>query len=367
MKLAIIDLSHALHRVLNVEEIVKMRDAQGRHSGGVYGVSKILSTIMQNYPDHLPVMVSDKGLCSRRLELYPNYKRCADKLAEQSIPDEQLTTEELKVRQDGIEFRDMYRNSKAYIKELCNTVGIPHIEIEGFEGDDLAAVLVQSDRITDAVLVTDDADWKQILDLNKNIPIELFRAMRKEKINQELFYQEEKSIDRFALIKSTTGDGSDNIPQLAKGVGGGFASKFFDCLLESYSYDEILRWKAITLKEDETVESKYTSEDMVDIERTNEMRKNLVEKFGTGKKITSFIEALDTTNTLQINAGLIDLRLIDDNTFNTTMTAFNEEMDKIKDKQVTIFEILGAFGQFQISNIDAIGLNKQLNQLRKTL
>ncbi len=114
---------------------------------------------------------------------------------------------------------------------LLDKMGILHIEMEGYEGDDLAGSLTyySDNKGDDVTLFTSDKDFLQLL-ISDKVKINFLRkglsdiqVFTKNNIKQILGYQADQVTD----FKGLVGDPSDNIPGI-KGVGNKTAIKLLD-------------------------------------------------------------------------------------------------------------------------------------------
>ncbi|MFA6796721.1 MAG: DNA polymerase I [Bacilli bacterium] len=115
-------------------------------------------------------------------------------------------------------------------RELLDAMNIPHCELEGYEGDDLAGSLAKyAARKGDKVYVfTSDKDFLQLLE--ENITVEFLRkglsdiqVFTPDNMYEQLGYRHDQVIDYKGLV----GDPSDNIPGI-RGVGHKTATKLLD-------------------------------------------------------------------------------------------------------------------------------------------
>lgn len=77
-RLMIVDGSHLLHRSICEPHLWEMTNYEGQRTGGIYGTLQSLLKETSLY-QYYPVVVFDGHLSQRRLDLYNNYKRNAEK------------------------------------------------------------------------------------------------------------------------------------------------------------------------------------------------------------------------------------------------------------------------------------------------
>jgi 5'-3' exonuclease len=379
-KAVIVDLSYQLHRGLRVEDIWNLKsevDGEVIRTGGIMTVFRILGVVMDKYPGYVPVLCSDKGLCARRLAVHPNYKNTVDKKVQDSKAPEELSAEELEERAKSQEYRQAYHRSKKEIKYICEKLGIPYLEYDGVEGDDIMAVVAMAEY-KESVVVTDDRDLIQLVGLSTaDHNIINFRAMKNEIISYDKFVEEFETVDNFVLHKSLTGDGSDNIPQIASKVGGSTAMKF------------IKAWRSAGLSNDDIVNSKYEllegevgggeiwsgrGKSKVLLEdktpKYNHEALKVIHADGGHKQThQSMINVmLKGVDQLKINLELIDLRKIDKSLFDMVSSDHERQVDIFRDKQTSMFDAISLFnGRYKIIDLDVLGLFNKLNVARKLI
>ena len=139
-----------------------------------------------------------------------------------------MTAEEMKQAEESKAYRDAYVRSKKELRRLADILKIPYLELSETEGDDILAVCSAHPSTMEAVVVTDDRDLIQLIGLVPNKSVRNYRAMADEVLDSAWFNENYGSIDNFVLHKSICGDGSDNIPSVASGVGGKTASEFIN-------------------------------------------------------------------------------------------------------------------------------------------
>ena len=74
MNYIIFDAHYLLHRILHTESYQKLTTSDGRFSGGLYGLLKILGNVLKQFTPQRCVFAWDGGHSERRKELYPEHK-----------------------------------------------------------------------------------------------------------------------------------------------------------------------------------------------------------------------------------------------------------------------------------------------------
>lgn len=378
-RVLIIDLSYQLHRSLRVPEIWELKSTDPDdpekilRTGGIMTVFSIIAGLMEKYPGFYPVLCSDKGLSSRRLALQPNYKGTLDKMNVK--PRETMTAEEMREFDEGQEYRDTYRRSKAEIKMISEVMKLPYLEYEGVEGDDLMALVACHPWTEKAVVVTDDKDLIQLVGIRDDIQIENYRAVKREVIDREVFDRDYKSIDDFVLIKAICGDGSDNIPQVAAGVSGGTASKFVEAWRSAGLTNADIALKdpsELILLDGEIgggeVWSGRGSKRVMIENKTPKFSRKVLDVLhshsGHTKATQSMIKAMMESNQLWSNLEMIDLRKIEGELVRDIFPKYEDELDKSVLGDLSLMKVLSQFGRYAIKDLDVGGLVNKIKTLR---
>ncbi|MBQ6934173.1 MAG: DNA polymerase I [Clostridia bacterium] len=111
-----------------------------------------------------------------------------------------------------------------YIKEILDALGVPRMEKEGFEADDLLGTISKKceDKGIDCTVVTGDKDSLQLIGEKTRVAIVSTRMGQTttKKFDAEAFREEYNGLDPQKIIdlKAIMGDKSDNIPGVA-GIG----------------------------------------------------------------------------------------------------------------------------------------------------
>jgi len=194
-KLVILDGMALFHRAYH--GMPHLTNSEGVPTNAVYGFATMtLKAIGDLKPDYL-VLAWDKSKTSlsQRLKLYPEYK--AKRL---TMPD------------------DFY-SQIPLVHELAKGFGMPVVELDHYEADDIIGTLVKQHPDKHVIIVSNDRDIYQLLDGH----VEVYKQMRgmtdteifdAAKIKEKYGLEPKQIID----LKSLEGDASDNIPGIA-GVG----------------------------------------------------------------------------------------------------------------------------------------------------
>ena len=165
--------------------------SDGTPVGAVFGFSNMLMKLLQDLaddeqPTHLAVIFDSKGKTFRN-DIYSDYKANRPPAPEDLIPQFPL------------------------IRDAVRAFGLPSIEMEGFEADDIIATYARQAREKDwdVTIVSSDKDLMQLLDSGTD----MFDTMKNvrtpaSKVVDKFGVGPEKVID----VQSLAGDSVDNVP-----------------------------------------------------------------------------------------------------------------------------------------------------------
>jgi DNA polymerase-1 len=176
---------------------------RGLPINAAYGFTMMLSKLIADEkPSHL-IAAFDKGMPAERVALYPQYKAQRD-----AMPDD-------------------LRGQFALVRRILTTFGIPIVEMEGQEADDVIATLaaIAAQRGQQTTVVTGDLDLLQIVDDATTV------LTTRRGITELGRYDPAAVRERFGLTpaqlpdyRGLKGDPSDNLPGIP-GVGEKTATK----------------------------------------------------------------------------------------------------------------------------------------------
>ncbi len=216
----------------------------GEPTAGTYGFTSVLLRLLESEsPEYLAVSF-DTGRTFRD-DLYPEYKATREKM-----PDD------LRLQIDRI-------------REVVKTFGIPILEAEGYEADDVLGTIARlaSNEGVEVIILTGDRDLLQLADDN------VFIRLAGKKLSEAMDYGPKQVKTRYNLEpsqlvdhKAMVGDSSDNIPGV-RGIGEKTSVK----LLQEYGdLDEIYKHledipKRFQSKLEENRENAYLSRKLGEI------------------------------------------------------------------------------------------------------
>lgn len=169
----------------------RLVNSRGEETSATFGfVNTILKLVREHAPDYLAI-VFDTGRPTFRHELYPEYKA-----TRQKMPDEM-------------------RVQIPRIREAVGALGLPLVEAEGFEADDVIGTLATKAAAGgfEVFMVTGDKDFMQLV----RPGVSVFDPMKDivyhaEEVREKFGVPPERIVDYLAL----TGDASDNVPGVPK-------------------------------------------------------------------------------------------------------------------------------------------------------
>lgn len=267
-KLVLIDANAIVHRSFHA--LPPLTNRKGEMTNAVYGFSSVLIKVINELkPDYMTAAFDLAAPTFRHIE-YDQYKakrvKAPDELYEQ-IP---------------------------RTKEVLRAFGIPVLEKEGFEADDIIGTVAKkyTDKEIDILIITGDLDTLQLIDDNIRV------YTMKRGLSDTIIYGEKEVEERYGLkvsqmidYKALRGDPSDNIPGV-KGIGEIGASN----LLKEFGTLENLYKKLDKLTEKQIIDSPALS-------------KSVVEKLKKDKQMAFFSKSLAT---IRLNVPVkIDLKQLD--------------------------------------------------------
>ncbi len=208
----LIDGHSLLHRAFWA--LPSLTTAEGEHTNAVYGFTRMLFRLMDQYnPDSIFVAFDVSAPTFRHRE-YEEYKATRKEMPEELRP--QVTL----------------------LKEVLDAFGITRLELEGYEADDVigtAARLAEQEGVC-AWIVTGDRDSLQLVSDKTCVLLTKKGIQETEKVDLEHLKQEYKlNPEQIPELKALMGDSSDNIPGVP-GIGEKTAMKL---LQEHPSLDAI--------------------------------------------------------------------------------------------------------------------------------
>ena len=191
-KFYVIDGSSYLYRAFYA--LGRLSSSKGVPTQAVYGFAQMIQKVMREMEPDYVCMVFDAPGPTFRHELYGPYKATRQKMPE-----------DLAVQ-------------VPYIKKLVAFQGIPQLEREGYEADDIIASLARQAKKAgvDVVIVSGDKDLYQLIEDPhiRQWDAQNDRLFTEAEVKEKFGIKPEQMADFLALM----GDSSDNVPGV-KGVG----------------------------------------------------------------------------------------------------------------------------------------------------
>ena len=195
-KLLILDGNSIINRAFYGVRI--LTNAKGQHTNGVYGFLNIFLKILEENWDYTAVAFDLKAPTFRH-KMYDKYKA-----QRKGMPEE-------------------LAEQMPYLKQILQQMGIPILEKEGFEADDIIGTISKMCEESDVecVILTGDRDDLQLASEKVTIRLVVTKMGKTEtteydgaKVKEVLGVTPSEFID----VKALMGDASDNIPGV-KGIG----------------------------------------------------------------------------------------------------------------------------------------------------
>ena len=200
-KFAVLDGSSLFFRAFYALQLPP--NARGIHTNAVHGFAMMLVKLLKELAPTQIVIAFDKSRTTFRTALYPDYKGTRDKTPEELIAQIPL------------------------LRELAQTLGIPFLELDDYEADDIIGTLATqaAEGGTETVVVTGDRDALQLIRDGLTVVLTK-KGISDTRAYDTAVFEEEYGFAPIRLIdmKGLMGDSSDNIPGVP-GVGPKTATK----------------------------------------------------------------------------------------------------------------------------------------------
>jgi len=208
MKLLLIDMDNmfwrSFHRMQGMSYL-------GFKTGGMYGTLRSLIYERREHPDHFMVCVWDSGSEARPL--------IAQEAIEKGAFEDKYT---YKGNRKDDELIQQGREQKKRVTKAVRHLRLCSLKLKGFEADDVIATLVKQNSDGENMIVSNDADFFQLL--RKGTVV--WNPLTGETMTRKKFKRKYGiPPSRWVHVKALMGDASDNFPG-AKGVGETNALKF---------------------------------------------------------------------------------------------------------------------------------------------
>lgn len=187
--LFLIDGSSYIYRAFFA--LPRLTNSKGFPTNAIYGFTNMLLKVLREHNPELVAVAFDAPGRTFRHEVFAAYK------ANRPVMDEDL------------------RLQIPYIKEITKALGLPLLEMEGYEADDLIGTLAKKWDQGEVIIISGDKDLMQLISSRIIMydPMKNKRYQRKE-VEEYFGVPPEKVTDLMGLC----GDSSDNIPGIP-GIG----------------------------------------------------------------------------------------------------------------------------------------------------
>jgi DNA polymerase-1 len=184
-KLYLIDGSGFIFRAFHALPPLKRPD--GTPVGAVYGFCNMLTRLMDRINHDKIAVIFDASRQTFRQQIYADYKAHRSETPPDLVPQFSI------------------------IREACQALGVPSVEIVGYEADDLIASYAETAKTQgyQVIIVSSDKDLMQLVDDKVSLldPIKN-RAITRIEVFEKFGVYPEKVID----VQALAGDSSDNVP-----------------------------------------------------------------------------------------------------------------------------------------------------------
>lgn len=210
--------------------------SDGKSIGAIYGFCSMLISLLEKHKSDLFLVALDSCRHTTfRSELYTEYKS-----------NRSDTPEELK-------------SQFPILREACEAFGLPTVERQGFEADDIIATYAEklSAQGYDVRILSSDKDLMQLINDN----VSLFDPIKSKVIKApEVVEKYGVTPDKMVFLQALMGDSSDNVPGVS-GVGPKTAAK----LLNEYGTLEDIYQHLDNIKQEKLRNNLATEKDKLDV------------------------------------------------------------------------------------------------------
>ncbi len=184
-KIILIDGNSYIHRAFHA--LRDLRNSKGQPTNAIYGFLRMLDKVLKEKKPKYAAVIFDTGKPTFRHEKYPEYK-----------------INRLKMPEDMV-------SQLPYIREIVQASGIPILEKDGFEADDLIATICEWAREHGykVTIVSSDKDLLQLV----SDDIVMWDTMKDKLMTPDFVVKKyELPPSRLEDVFALMGDASDNVP-----------------------------------------------------------------------------------------------------------------------------------------------------------
>lgn len=203
--------------------VLNFSNEDGDHVGGTVGVLQSTKSMIELFhPTKVVFCWDGKNSGQKRRNLLPEYKegRKVRKSLNRTFQWESPEAEKVAFR------RELFR-----VKEYLETMPFYQVELDQMEADD-AIAYISKNYWTDSekVIVSSDKDYFQLVTDKINV----YRPVKKELITYDKMMNELKvHPSNWILVKILSGDKTDSVPPITRGIGIATAIKMFPFVSET--------------------------------------------------------------------------------------------------------------------------------------
>ncbi len=204
----------------------------GEHAGAIIGVLQSLRMVTELFrPTKIVFCYEGKNASKKRREVLAEYKE--NRKVKKSL-NRTFQWGSFEEEQESFQ-KQLYR-----VKEYLETLPVYQVEVDFMEADDVIAYVCNYLWLDkEKIIVSSDKDYFQLITNN----VSVFRPVKRELIHKQTMLEEYKVFpSNWIIIKTLTGDVSDGVPKIVKGLGIKTINKLFPFLLEEkkFSVSDIL-------------------------------------------------------------------------------------------------------------------------------
>ncbi len=205
-RLLLLDGHSLAYRAFFALPVENFSTTTGQHTNAVYGFTSMLINVMRDeVPTHIAVAF-DKSRQTFRLDEYPEYKAKRNK-----TPDE-------------------FKSQLPLIQEVLDALHITHIELDGFEADDIIATLTTQAvaQGQEVLILTGDRDALQLVGTDSTVLYPMRGVSEMARMTPDAI-EAKYGVPphRYPEIAALVGEDSDNLPGVP-GVGPKTAAKWIN-------------------------------------------------------------------------------------------------------------------------------------------
>ena len=212
-----------------------LTNPEGTPVGAVYGFTNMMMKLLSDHEEAAIAVIFDAARANFRNDIYEDYKANRDETPEDLIPQFPL------------------------VREATKALGVPAVELEGYEADDLIATYAQQAvaKGKKVVIISSDKDLMQLVtdDIKMMDPMKN-KIIGPKEVEEKFGVTPDKVID----VQSLAGDSVDNIPGVP-GIGVKTAAQ----LINEYGSLEELLNRAEEIKQPKRREKLIENADMARI------------------------------------------------------------------------------------------------------